>query len=137
MSVTSWRRDIWWVEGFGRFSEWLWAERAEGPGGYAERAELAYQGLQFGDALALGELDPAQMFDARVYDGGALVFYALRAELGDEVFFASMRTFAERYRWGNATTDDLFATFAEVAGRDVRPSVEGFLRGDALPPLAF
>jgi len=137
VSVTSWRRDIWWVEGFGRFSEWLWAERAEGPGGYAERAELAYQGLQFGDALALGELDPAQMFDARVYDGGALVFYALRAELGDEVFFASMRTFAERYRWGNATTDDLFATFAEVAGRDVRPSVEGFLRGDALPPLAF
>ena len=137
VSVTSWRRDIWWVEGFGRFSEWLWAERSEGPGGYAGRAELAYQGLQFDERLAIGEVAPEQLFDSRVYEGGALVFYALRAELGDEQFFAAMRLFAERFRHGNATTDDLFAVFAEVAGRDVRPVAEPFLTAGPLPPLEF
>ena len=137
VSVTRWQEDIWWVEGFARFAEWLWIEDTEGAGAYHEVAELAWQGFQFSDWRPLTGLDPATLFSPVSYDGGALAFYALRAELGDEAFFAFLRTFVERYRYGNATTADLVATAEEAAGRPLTDVMDPWLTGGELPALSF
>jgi len=134
VSVTRWHEDIWWVEGFARFAEWLWAERSGGARTYASRATTEYAQLRE-RRLPLTMPAADELFDPSVYGGGALVFYQLRRALGDEVFFAALRTFCARHRHGNATTDDLFAAFAEAAGRDVRPLVAGWFEAGPPPPL--
>jgi aminopeptidase N len=137
VSVTSWERDIWWVEGFARFSEWLWAERGFGVGEYHGLAEGAYSGLQFGDRSPLEAVGAADLFAPHVYSGGALVFYDLRARLGDDAFFGALRAFTERHRHGNATTEDLVAAFEETSGQDLAAVFDGWLGDGPLPVLDF
>lgn len=137
VSVTSWARDIWWVEGFARYSEWLWIEQQEGARAYAERVQSAYRGLQSGPRVSLATPSVSQLFALAVYDGGALVFHQLRKRLGDAAFFRAMRTFCERYRHENASTEQLLAVFSEVSGSDVTPLVKAWFTTGPLPALSL
>jgi hypothetical protein len=58
-------------------------------------------------------------YGATVYAKGALGFAAIRAEIGDDAFFAALRTYAERHRFGIATPNDLRSAFEEAAGRSL------------------
>lgn len=137
VSISRWQDDIWWVEGFARFSEWLWAEETDGPAAYHKRGEDAYRGLTRRRHPSLGRPDIYYLFDEVIYEGGAMVFYQLRTELGDKTFWAALRAFCSRYRYQNATSDDLFAVFSEFAGREVRPSVESWFFGNQIPTITF
>lgn len=61
---------------------------------------------------------PGSYSDA-VYSKGALAFAALRADIGDEAFFAALRDYADRERFGVATPADLRGAFERAAGRDL------------------
>lgn len=123
VSLTDWSRDIWWVEGFARFCEWLWTEQTRGARAYEQRARSTHAELADANrSYPAGHLPLDQLFSPWSYDRGALVFYSLRAELGDETFWTAMRTFVDRYRHGNASTDDLIAVFEEASGR----ALDGF-----------
>jgi aminopeptidase N len=137
VSLTRWQEDIWWVEGFARFSEWLWTEETEGPTAYRGRGEAAYRDLSRRRHPSLGRPDVFDLFDEGIYEGGAMVFYQLRNELGDEAFWGAIRAFCGRYRHQNATSEDLLAVFSEFAGRDVRGSVESWFFGSRIPSLNF
>ncbi|HWQ83065.1 MAG TPA: M1 family metallopeptidase, partial [Anaerolineales bacterium] len=52
-----------------------------------------------------------------VYAKGALFFDAVRQEIGDEAFFAAMRSYFDTYRYGIAAGKDLLAAFEAAAGR--------------------
>ena len=43
-----------------------------------------------------------------VYSKGPLFFHAVRERIGDEAFFAALRDYADRHRYGIAYADDLF-----------------------------
>jgi len=58
-------------------------------------------------------------YEVIVYGKAALFFNALHQELGDEVFKAVMRAYADRYRWQIATPDDFLEVAEEVSGRDL------------------
>ncbi len=136
VSLTDWSRDIWWVEGFARFSEWLWLEETRGEGAYRRAAEASWAELAgAGRPYPAGDLPLDQLFSPWSYDRGALVFYSLRAELGDEVFWAAMRTFVDRYRHGNASTDDLVAVYGEASGRSLEQFFAAWLFDEPLPEL--
>ena len=55
------------------------------------------------------------LFSDNVYVRGALTLHALRLTVGDEVFFAILREWASRYKYGNATTMDFVALVGQMA----------------------
>ncbi len=79
---------------------------------------------------------PANAYDATVYDQGALALEALRREVGDPTFRAIERAWLDRYRDASASTGQFIALASEVAGRDLGPFLDAWLRADRVPDLA-
>ena len=136
VSITNWGDDIWWVEGFAQYAEWLMTEMTDGPEAYNRAVQAIYS--QFSSQphwLHPGHLSAAEMFGAGSYVGGALTFHALRKELGDAKFFATVKQFIDKNRYGNASVKDWIEIASKVAGRDMKPFFEAWLYGDAVPKL--
>ncbi len=66
-------------------------------------------------------------YHATVYTRGALFLDELRAELGDESFFALLRRYQREYRYRVATTGDFLRLAQEVASRDMDPLFASWL----------
>lgn len=60
-----------------------------------------------------------QSYGAIVYGKGALGFGALREEIGDEAFFAALRSYYDAFQFEVATPDDLLAAFETASGRQL------------------
>ena len=89
-----------------------------------------------GVAVPTGDPGAANLFSPlSVYDRGMLTLHALRLRVGDDAFFTILRTWPERYRNGNATTDDFIALSEEISGQDLESFFQGWLYEIALPPL--
>jgi aminopeptidase N len=100
-------RDIWLHEGFACYAEWLWSQRSGGPSA-DECARRYYQKLRATPVrVPLADPTPAKMFDDWVYKRGAITLHALRLRIGDGNFFALIRRWTEKYRYGTATTEPL------------------------------
>ncbi|MFH9609771.1 M1 family metallopeptidase [Streptomyces sp. NPDC017448] len=135
-SVTpkSWR-DMWLNEGFATYAEWLWAADHDGvPVG--ESFAKAYED----DAnWSFPPADPPaapDLSDPPVYGRGAMVVHRLRLAMDDdEAFFALVRGWTEKYRHGNASTDDFTAYVERRTGRDLTGLWDAWLRGGSRPPL--
>ena len=84
---------------------------------------------------APGNPSPAKLFTGAVYDRGALTFHALRLRLGDQVFFQILRTYAERFRYGNANTADFIAVAEEVGGQDLGAFFDTWLYTEEIPAI--
>jgi aminopeptidase N len=63
------------------------------------------------------------------------VLYALRQEIGEEAFEALEREWADRYRYGVASTADFIALASEIAGRDLEPFLTAWVYGETTPPM--
>ncbi|MGZ3118142.1 M1 family metallopeptidase [Streptomyces sp. H62] len=75
------------------------------------------------------------IFRANVYDGAALVLYALRQEIGRATFERLERTWVARHRDGTATTADFVRLASEVSGRDLGAFLQAWLYGQKTPPM--
>jgi len=62
---------------------------------------------------------PEDLFDAHTYPKGARVLHMLRALLGDEPFFATLRHFLRRYAFDAVDTADFIRSVKTVTGRDL------------------
>lgn len=117
VSIESWTRDLWWVEGMATFSQWMWRE-SQDPSTYVDTRDSALRAVAMSDG-SIGDLDPTDLFGQLTYQGGAVVFAALREEVGDAEVLQILRTFVERHAHSNASTDDLIAVASEVHGEDM------------------
>jgi aminopeptidase N len=137
VSVADWS-DIWLNEGFARYAEALWIEHRDGPvslRAWLVRGYNAFAGT--GDTFAPPGTPPANdLFNASVYVRGALALHALRVELGDAPFFETLRTYAARYQYGNATTADFRAVAEELSGRDLEPLFQRWIYERGIPPAS-
>lgn len=70
------------------------------------------------------------------YGKGALVFHALRNEIGEEAFFAAIRDFLARHRFRTATWQDLRASAERHARRQLGWFFAQWLERTGLPHLA-
>jgi aminopeptidase N len=134
LTLADWRH-IWLHEGFATYSEWLWSEHSGGRSadnlarrGWAELAD-ADQDVRIGDPGA------EHMFDDRVYVRGAHTLHALRLTVGDDKFFDILRTWTQRYRGGNVTTDQFITHAEERTGTALRPMLHRWLFTEQLPDL--
>jgi aminopeptidase N len=112
----------------------------------ARKALSLLGGVRPGSADAAGYLEDARssapaspprtdLFATAVYSRGAMTLQALRVRVGDPVFFRILRTYAARYRFGNATTADFIADAEKVSGQDLRAFFTTWLYAPAAPPM--
>ncbi len=107
---------------------------------------LGLLGVHAGSADAQGFLETAQyplptqpprddLFPSTVYNRGALTLQALRLRVGDAIFFRILRTYATRYRYGNARTRDFIRIAEAVSGQDLTAFFHTWLATPAAPPM--
>ncbi|OIJ87955.1 M1 family metallopeptidase [Streptomyces colonosanans] len=134
--------DVWLNEGHATWYETLYAEEtAHRP--MEARIKAAYA---VSDAMRAAGGPPAapkgpepgqkiSLFRPNVYDGGALVLYALRQEIGRSAFERLERLWVGLYRDGTATTADFERLASRTAGRDLTVFFRGWLHSEKTPPM--
>jgi aminopeptidase N len=75
------------------------------------------------------------VFNANVYDGGALALYALQQQIGVQNFQRLERTWVSVYRGKSASTNDFIALASKVSGRDLRAFLGAWFYGTKTPPM--
>ncbi|MET8129272.1 M1 family metallopeptidase [Streptomyces sp. NPDC005065] len=75
------------------------------------------------------------IFRPTVYDGSALVLYALRQEIGEPAFDQLERRWVRTHRDSTATTRDFVRLASQIAGRDLTAFFDGWLYGAKTPPM--
>ena len=69
-----------------------------------------------------------QNFDGIAYAKGAAVVKQLASHLGDAVFVAGLRSYIDRFAFGNATFEDLIDTWTSAGAVDLGTWAEAWLR---------
>ncbi|SEG45955.1 Peptidase family M1 [Thermomonospora echinospora] len=118
VSIRRWS-DIWLNEGLSTYAEWLWQEDRR-RGNTAQKIFRRYY-RQPADSVVFrpppGRPGRRDLFGYSVYIRGAMTVHALRRRIGDEAFFRTLRAWNERYRYGNAQTDDFVALAEKESGK--------------------
>ncbi len=115
-SVTpkSWK-DIWLNEGFATYSEALYWEKTKG------KSALASTMASFTVENNLETLYAPEIniFSKMVYNKGAWVLHMLRKELGDSLFFETLRSYQQKFKYGNADTYDFRKVCEKTSGKNL------------------
>jgi aminopeptidase N len=136
VSLADWS-DIWLNEGFASYAEGLWIEHLHGRDELDEWVKTQYSTVnEFPEYFpAPGNPAADNLFNGGVYLRGGLTLHALRLEVGDETFFEILKTYHERYKGGNVTTDDFIAVAEEVSGKDLQTFFDNWLNENKMPPI--
>ncbi|MFD0317674.1 M1 family metallopeptidase [Streptomyces flavalbus] len=134
--------DLWLNEGHATWYEALYAEE-KGERTLATRMKAAYGASDLwrraggppAAPKAPEDGDRLGIFRPNVYDGGALVLYALRQEIGRTAFERLERAWVSRHQDGTATTADFVQLASDIAGRDLNGFMKGWLYGAKTPPM--
>jgi hypothetical protein len=78
-----------------------------------------------------------RIFRAIVYNKGAMVLHMLRRLIGDEMFFAGIRSFYQEWKFKKAGTDDFRKVMEKVSGRDLQRFFDTWVYGFSVPQLKF
>lgn len=70
-----------------------------------------------------------------VYDGAALILYALRQEIGTQAFDRVERRWVAEHKDGVAGTEDFVRLASQEAGRDLTAFLEPWLYGKTTPAM--
>jgi aminopeptidase N len=138
VSLKDWR-DIWLNEGFATYSQFLWAEHKGGKQELDNTIRAVYRtalSTERSTKGTTGSPTAEGLFDTDlIYLRGALTLHALRLHVGDDTFFRILRTYADRYRYGNASTADFIAVAGEISGQDLKAFFNGWLYHLEMPDI--
>jgi aminopeptidase N len=134
VSLTRWK-DLWLNEGFASYAEWLWAEHQG-----QKTADDMFRKYYENPADPMwsyppGAARPADLFNASVYNRGAMTLHALRKEIGDSTFFALIKKWATDHQYGNATTPEFVALAEQMSGKKLDGLFDAWLYQPRRPPF--
>jgi len=130
VSLKNWQ-DLWLKEGMATYAEWLWQTRNQGVEALNQRATEERSSFSIDNKI--GQPPPEDLYSWEQYGGGALTIHALRLKVGDEVFFKIIRTYLERYRYGNASVQDFIDLSEEISGLELSAFFDDWLNGTKVP----
>ncbi|MER5715306.1 M1 family metallopeptidase [Streptomyces sp. NPDC002132] len=134
--------DLWLNEGHATWYEALYAQ--EKAGRTLEARMKAAYGASDGWRAAGGPPgapkppEPGKkigIFRPNVYDGAALVLYALRQEIGEKAFEQVERAWVQEHRDATASTADFRSLAERISGRDLGAFFEDWLYAEKTPPM--
>ena len=79
--------------------------------------------------------EPIDLFDRHLYEKGGLVLHMLRRELGDETFWAGVRSYLEAHAYGVVETNDLQRALEKVSGRSLERFFDSWVYRPGHPEL--
>lgn len=124
----------WLNEGFATHSEVLWEEHCNGKAagifylkenfqeGYLEESKTYQRPIVFNQFEYVSEI-----FDAHLYDKGALVLNHLRDTLGEEAFRRAVGYYLTKHQFSPVTTQDLIRAIEESSGFNARKFFDTFV----------
>ena len=139
VSVARWE-DIWLNEGFATWAEWRWAEEAGG-----DTTAEVFERLERTPADRTNIWDPppgtpggpANLFADSVYVRGGMTLEALRQRIGEDAFYATLRTWAADHAYGNATIEEFIALAEAQSAQDLDALFQKYLYDPGKPePVA-
>ena len=98
-------------------------------------ASLVPPGADFPVERFTGRVDPATQ--AVGYGKAAMIFHMARREIGDEAFWAGLRSVVRDRLFRTATWDDLSERFGSAAGRDMGPFFRRWIGSAGAPFLSL
>lgn len=113
-------------EGFATYGEYLWEEHHYGleEAQYHLKKDLnAYLVEANGGTKPLIRNHyntPDDLFDSHTYQKGGRVLHMLRLELGDDVFFSSLKHYLNNHAYGSVELDDFRRSVEKTSGRSMR-----------------
>jgi aminopeptidase N len=134
--------DLWLNEGFATWFEKQW-DQEQGTidkWGYPSLEEYFKDQYSQGDIMralhgpVAKPVSAADLFNQNVYDGGALVLFALQQKVGDEKFQKILRGWAKR-RGVSVTTEDFIAYASRISGQNLTPFLREWLYGTHTPAM--
>ncbi len=133
--------DVWLNEGHATWYEWTYGDEFFG-GDFELVARLrgAYeQGdqwrAQYGPVAMPASSEMFELFSPNVYDGGAVVLYALRQVIGERAFERLQEEWTQRYEGESVGTEDFIALASKVARRNLGPFLRDWLYGTETPAM--
>jgi aminopeptidase N len=117
--------EAWLNEGFATYFEYVWRDHAKG----RDEADVELLADAEGYLNEAGRYqrpvvcrqyeEPIHLFDGHLYEKGGRVLHMLRHELGEDLFWRSLRFYAERHARGSVETRDLARAIEELSGRNL------------------
>lgn len=131
---------IWLNEGFASYYTVLYEEQKLGHDAmlfslWREAQQVLQKSTDTRPTVWRDYRDPMEQFDQRVYPKGAWILHMIRSRLGPELYRTCIRTYLERHRNGNATTDDLMDVLEEKSGLSFDQFADQWLYHGGLPEL--
>ena len=119
--------DVWLSEGFATYFTLLYIEHAYGRDEFLSGLEASRQRViefdkQRPDYRVVHDNldDMSQVTTGQIYQKGAWILHMLRGMIGDEAFWAGIRSYYRAHQDGHATTADFRGEMERASGRDLR-----------------
>jgi aminopeptidase N len=135
VSVHRWS-DIWLNEGFATYAEWLYSEHTGGPTAQQIAAQNYANHPTDDDFWRTPPGDPgaAGILSDPVYTRGGMALQALRATVGDQDYFAALRSWATERANRNGSVQDFLAVLKRVSGKNIDNIAQTWLFTPTRPP---
>lgn len=132
---------LWLSEGFATYFTILYFENKYGKDTAIkmlkeDREQVIAYSKQSNKAIVdTGETDFMKLLNANSYQKGGWILHMLRNQLGDSIFWRSIRKYYATYAGGIADTRDLQKVFETVSGKDLRQFFDQWLYTSGQPQL--
>ncbi|OGS72147.1 MAG: hypothetical protein A3F91_03090 [Flavobacteria bacterium RIFCSPLOWO2_12_FULL_35_11] len=116
---------LWLSEGFATYFTDLYIEETEGEAAFNKRLKaeretvLDFYKIKQTPVIDTENTNLMSLLNANSYEKGAWVLHMLRKKLGDETFWKGIKTYYEKFKLNNASTNDFKKVMAEVSGENL------------------
>jgi len=133
---------LWLSEGFASYMTVLYMENTHGADTARSMLEDARQQVvafaQTSDRPVIDDTkDYMELLNANTYQKGSWILHMLRRQLGDSIFWKSIRNYYAAYAGKNADSKDLQHIFEKVSGKDLSNFFQQWLYSPGIPKLGI